>query len=551
MGIDYIKADIKREIHMILYKNTYMTILTTNKTLYLDKILVSDKITHFVNYELDDTLFRLETELAQKLENLVLKKGMMSEVTEEDYFRLIWKVYKLSTLWTNLKDLVVLYKHPDLPVEVKEKLKVLLINCNTALILSILSGIIQDKTESNYSSFWELISEWYTALTDALEKYEVDFSHEKSTKNTKITCNSITSDGFDLTIESNKPFWTLDINIKYKWVVESINIPMEWTEQENNMNKYSFILSFDKLENDYSELEEWANTSIVKFSVSKKVWHPSTFLTNQIYYSLKNYLVKNQPITINSNSFILRSQISKISSIYEERYNKLPSTRWLSIYLLIQNNERKTLTKQQYSLFLSKKSKQEFNDIELVLKENSDWSALVLLKNKDTKRQLMMRNKSASQKNKSNFTKFDIDVSHDLDEEIYTDEFEKRVQKKLKEIENIKYFINSVDSLDRLVGDEEWTTVWDLVIDDSELQRINENFESEYIKKLFLEMSQKVLSPKEYFYFICYYYLKIPLKELWLLGLYQDTSITEIKQILRKTFSKIIFWSKYPEYLNN
>lgn len=510
----------------------------------------------FITKELKPLLNKLDLELAVSLEQAQKKT---EELNEEDYYRIIWKVYKLSYLEKRFKDLIYAYKSPELPEEYRKPLKDMIINCNTALILSIMGGLTTDKDTEISTTTGELIAEWYRALTESLEKYEVDFTHEKSTKNVKIKLLGLTEDELLIAIESNKPFWTLDITVKNSLTqeVETINREMVWTE-DKNMYLYELHLPFWDLENNYDDVKE----KDIKLKVSKKVGHPSTFFTNNIFFALKNYIIKNQLLTINSNSYILKNQVQKITNIYEEKFTREPTDRWLAYYLLIQNSELNIIddkTLLDYESWLEtkkcKKWQEElFNDIDIIIEKKTD-SNIVVLKNKEVKRLLMMKNKNATSKNKSTFWSLKTliwEVTGDEDQKIYEVEFEKRINRKIKEIDKIKHHISGVDSLDRQVWwDDEWSSLADLIWDDSFESEMLDKLDMENYKEQFIELAKRVLTPKEFFYYVLYYRLWLDLKDLWNIWLYQDSSITEVKLIVRKSLAKIGFWSQYRIYIDN
>ena len=83
------------------------------------------------------------------------------------------------------------------------------------------------------------------------------------------------------------------------------------------MYKTDLLLTFDSLEHDYSEV----SSQDIKLTVSKKVSHISTFLTNNIFFGLKNYLNKATPLKISNNYQILRNQMLKIKDKYEELFH--------------------------------------------------------------------------------------------------------------------------------------------------------------------------------------------------------------------------------------
>lgn len=519
---------------------------------------VKDTTLKFVKEELPSLLHTLDLELAERVER---EQRKTEEITEEWYYRIIWKVYKLSYIDKKLKDLIYLYKAPEiLTDEERKNVKDLLIKCNTALILSIMSWILSDKDVDHWITSGELIAEGFEALTKSLEKYEVDFTHEKSTKNTKVKFKEFTEEWILISIESNKPFWTLDVTIKNPETkeIETLNREITWID-ERDLYLSDHLIPFDELENEY-DLEELKD---VKLKVSKKVWHPSTFFTNNIFFALKNYLTKNQLLSINSNSYILKNQVSKLNSAYEEIFHKLPSDRWLSYYLLTQNWEVQELTDTEYSAYTeyvknkkkltSKKDENLYKDlfleIELFLIESKE-KKVVLLKSKDTKRLLMMKSKNAKSKNKSTFEKL-RDTSWDEDLQIYTKEFEKRLAKKEKEIQKVKFYLSWVDSLDKKIWDDEGSTLWDLIWDDTFEKDLSNLLNLSYNKEELLDRAKKILSPREYFYFTLYYRAWIDLKDLSWIWLYQDNSITEVKWILRKCFWKIWFWVQYKAFLNN
>lgn len=518
--------------------------------------MISKDILEFIKEELIPLHSKLELELANALEQAQKKT---EKINEEDYYRIIGKVYKLSYLDKRFKDLIYAYKSPELPSEYKKPLKDLIINCNTALILSIVWNLTTDKDTEINTTQGELIVEGYRALIESLEKYEVDFTHEKSTKNVKIKLLWLTEEELLITIESNKPFWTLDITIKNLITQESetINKEMVWKENKN-MYVCELHLTTSELENNYDGVKE----KDIKLKVSKRVGHPSTFFTNNIFFALKNYIIKNQLLTINSNSYILKNQIQKITNIYEEKFIRTPSDRWLAYYLLIQNSELEIFTDSQlkdYETWLKtkkcKKWQEElFNDVDIVIEREKD-SNLILLKNKEVKRLLMMKNKNAIKNNKSWFSSMKTlkwELTGTEDQKIYEEEFEKRISRKIKEIDKIKYHISEVDSLDRLIGwDEEGASLIDMIWDDSFSEELHTRLDMETYRNQFIELAKRVLSPKEYFYYFLYYRLGLDLKDLWSIWLYQDGSITEVKLIIRKSLAKIGFWSQYKIYIDN
>lgn len=518
---------------------------------------IKPEILKFITTELNPLHRKLELELAHALEQA--QKKSKDDLSEEDYYRVIWKVYKLSLLEASFKDLIYAYKSPELPEEYKKPLKDLIINCNTALILTIMWGLTTDRDTESSTTWGELIVEGYKALTESLEKYEVDFTHEKSTKNVKIKLLWMNEDEFIISIESNKPFWTLDITIKNTATdeTETINKEMTWTESQN-MYFYELHLPISELDLNYDEVTE----KEIRLKVSKKVWHPSTFFTNNIFFALKNYIIKNQLLTINSNSYILKNQVLRVSNIFEEKFHYEPSIRWISYYLLIQNAELKLLTDEllkEYEEWIeTKKCKKEnedlFNDIDIIVEKDKNLN-LVLLKNKEVKRLLMMKSKDAASKNKSSFWTMKTlkgELLGTEDQKIYEIEFEKRINRKIKEIDKIRHHISWVESLDKEIWGEEWgTTLGEMIWDNSFHEEITSRLEMETYKEQFIHLAKRVLTPKEYFYYLLYYRLWLDLKDLGNIWLYQDSSITEVKLIVRKSLAKIWFWSQYKTFIDN
>lgn len=97
--------------------------------------MITQDTLNFIEKDLFPLMSKLELELAQALEQAQKKT---EEMTEEDYYRVIGKVYKLSYLEKRFKDLIYAYKSPELPESYRKPLKEMIINCNTALILSIM-----------------------------------------------------------------------------------------------------------------------------------------------------------------------------------------------------------------------------------------------------------------------------------------------------------------------------------------------------------------------------------------------------------------------------
>lgn len=506
-------------------------------------------------------LDKLEKELAEKLKRKT-EKG--SDFSEEEYFRLIGQVYKLSYTDKKLKDLIFLYKLPDelevITPEEKAKLKSFLIQCNTALILSIISTHINDRTGEN-SHIWEYISEWFSALTQAFDKYEVDFTHEKSTKNTTIKYLGKTEDGLQFDIVSNKPFWTLDITIKCildeEKVEETVNESMTW-EERDTWYYSTHTIPYWNLENNYEDYE----VENLSCKVSKKVGHPSTFFTNSIFFALKNYSSQASLLTVNSNSYILKNQMTKLQDQYIEKFNKEPTLRWIAYYILTQNNEVKVLEGEERNLFLRYYQepnlvipeehsyiKDIINDVDTLLYEDKN-KLYILYKNQNTRRLVMMRNKSAKDKNKKNFESLEKSTTWDEDKIFYFRDFEKRLNKKVKELEAVQLFSTSIISLDQTIWwDDESSTLSELIGDYDFFNEINENINTVYNKTIILQVAKKTLTPREYFYFLLYFKGWIPLNILSELGLFQDSSVTEIKNLLKKCFAKISYWILYKTYI--
>ena len=295
----------------------------------------------FVKNELPKMIYELDQQLA-----VLHSKHHNNNYFEEWYHKDIWQVYKLKLIDSKFQNLVMLYKDPNTLPKEKENIKKMITLCNTWLILKIIWGL---NIENEWGiSKWELIAEGYQSLIDSIEKFEIDFTHEKSTKNTSIKLIEKNDDWLLVEIKSNKPFWTLDIKVKNleEKTTEEFNHKMEWIEKWDEYVSET-LLSFDNLENDYIETSE----SKIKLSVSKKVWHISTFLTNNIFFSQKNFLNKATPLKISNNYQILRNQMLKIKEKYEEIFDREPSERWIAFYLLTQNRTIWKLNKKAYRIY--------------------------------------------------------------------------------------------------------------------------------------------------------------------------------------------------------
>ena len=501
------------------------------------------------------TLPKLMLELDRTL-RMRQEKYYMNVYQEEGYYQDIWQVYKLSLIDFRLTNLVHLFKHPDTEEFDKRNIKQMLILCNTWLILKILRWLNTDNEW--WIWLWELISEGYQALIDSIEKFEIDFTHEKSTKHTTIKLIEKQEDWILVEIKSNKPFWTIDITLKYTddWekFVDNNNYSLEW-EDFWDMYKTRLLLEYDNLENDYSEID----SNKIKLSVSKKVSHISTFLTNNIFFWLKNFLNKATPLKISNNYQILRNQMLKIKEKYEEKFHSEPTERWIAYYLLIQNRSIWTLDSSQIELYekylknpkwlsvknTKKAEKLAFQNIDIIIKKDSNkWTYLTI--NQDTKRILMIQNKGVSDKNKDNFLSFwTWWLQWEEDLVLYEKVFEKLIQRKLKEIDKVKHY-QWVEQLDKKINDQDWTTVWDLIWDDSIVLEMLNDIDLTFKKSEVKNISKSLLTPQEYHYYNLYFEKQLDFDKF----IISKNNSSTIKTILKKAFIKILYYVQYKTLIS-
>lgn len=505
---------------------------------------------------LDNHFEALELRLTGELES---KYSRNTNISELDYFRLVWQVYQVKYVskefWVTLKDLITAYKSPLLDPKWKQKLRSFILLCNTALLLNILWSVTKGSEEDEIKG--ELISEGYLALTEALEKYEVGFTHEKSTKNTTIKLLSLVDEGIKVRIDGNKEFANIDIHIKNLKtnIEETINVPLTWKPEENFFFSSEFVINYTQLTEEYKDLE----MKDLKLRVSKKVWHPATFFTNSVYYSMKNQIFKSSLVSINSNSFILKNQILRLKTLYEEKCNKEPTDRWIAYYLLTQTWIVKTLWKKESEIMRAELNankwiliSKQYDNIEQILRDDEDTGLITVLeKNQNTKRLLMMRNSNAAEKNKNNYTYGEKNFIWDEDEYIYEKDFELKIEAKIKEIEDVQGLLSWVFSLDSSVWDEDGEmTLADVIADTDEADLIAASMEMQGYRQEILKLAARVLTPREYFYFIQYYWYRVKLQDLSSLGLYQEGSLTDIKNIIKRSFLKISYWTQYRSILS-
>jgi len=496
---------------------------------------------------------KLMLELDNKLSQLHLKHHN-NNYYEEGYHQDIWQVYLLKLIDPRLTNLVYLYKHKDTKEDDKKRIKKMLTLCNTWLILKILRWL-NTENEGGVTN-WELITEWYQALIDSIEKFEIDFTHERSTKNTSIKLLEKQEDWILVQIKSNKPFWNIDVTVKtttWEKTNETNNYSLEWKDSWD-MYKTDLLLTFDSLEHDYSEV----SSQDIKLTVSKKVSHISTFLTNNIFFGLKNYLNKATPLKISNNYQILRNQMLKIKDKYEELFHWEPTERWIAYYLLIQNRGIWKLSKKSFRLFtkmndkpelLTEKDKEQIKkiwlkNIDIIIKKYKNrWIYLTF--NQDTKRILMIKNKWVADKNKDNFTNFSwwkLDWKEDLI--YYEKNFEKLIAKKLNEIDKVKHY-QWVEQLDKKIKDEDWSTLWDLIWDDSCIKEMINDIDLWYKKEEIANISKSVLTPQEFYYYELYFNKKIDFEQFVI----SKWNISTIKGILKKAFIKILFYLQYKNLI--
>ena len=160
----------------------------------------------------------------------------------------------------------------------------------------------------------------------------------------------------------------------------------------------------------------------------------------------------------------------------------------------------------------------------------------------------MIKNKWVSDKNKNNFTNFwgTNEINWKEDEIFYEKEFEKLINKKIVEINKIKFY-QWVEQLDKEINDWEWTTLWDLIWDDSQVQEMIDWLENSYRKKEIEILSKSILSPQEYYFFSLYFNNKLDFEKF---VIYKEW-ISNAKTILKKAFAKIMFYLQYKNLINN
>lgn len=489
----------------------------------------------------------IEMNIFSQFENIFLK-----DPNGETYYRELWKLYEYKYIKNYLKELIYFYKtteHPDITEEDKKRIKNFLTLWNLGIILKVIESIIP-YTEREGKDIWDYIAEGMQSLIEGIEKFEVGYTDEKMTKDTKIKLLGINSEEYlEVELESNKPFADIDIEVKNNTTKEeeTINVKLEW--QLNNNNIYTTKTVLDSLSNSYSEED------IIKLKVSKKVWEPSTFLTNKIFYALKKYLNKQEPLKISNNYFILSKQVNKLTHKYTEQFDKEPSPRWIAYYLTIQNNNLREMPLELYDLYIKKKKKEKLSvaeknklkilgDIFCIVRVEED-KVLYLESNQNSRRALMIKNKETKEKNKVTYGDYSEDFQGDEDELVYDDSFEYHLDKKEKEIIKIKQLYTGVVSLDQEIREGEDTSISAFLWEEKELSNLIAKLDSEYEKREFFHKMKIVLTPKELFYFELYFFQKMSLEEITDKVYSLNKSISGLRDTLKKATAKILFYIKY------
>lgn len=511
-----------------------------------------EKAKNYIILELAPLSTKLSFELAEALQR-------NEYMNEESYYRKAWEIYQYKYIKKYMKELIYFYKQDiaesGLTNQDIKNIKDFLILGNVGLILKTLEAVLPSG-ERNGKEIGDFITEGMKSIIESVEKYEADFTTEKTTKGTKIKLLKITEEGLDVEIKGNKPFWDIDIEIhdKEEDLHEIINTKLEW--KEGSTWEYTAKVRLTDLSNEYEESKN------IKLSVSKKVGQPSTFFTNNVFYALKNHLNKIEPLKISNNYFILSKQVKKIKEKYEETFNKEASERWIAYYLTIQNGDIKTMTPLQYNLYEKKKNKEKLNEKEKgILKKIDDIQTVIkkegkvykyLTVNKNKRRALMIRNKATKKKNKVNYSTLDKSLNGREDEMFYDLGFETLLDKKEKEIKKIRLLYSGVDSLDSSIGgDEDTMNRYDIIQDNSSLDNLNYDLEKQYRYKELWEKMRVVLSPRERFYIHLYFTNKLPLDLLSEKGFYKSGSpgsnITEVRNVLKSAMGKLLFYIKYKK----
>ena len=155
----------------------------------------------------------------------------------------------------------------------------------------------------------------------------------------------------------------------------------------------------------------------------------------------------------------------------------------------------------------------------------------------------MIKTREVKDKNKNNYQTLD-DIGENIDEYLYSEEFETLLYKKEKEIKKAKLFSSWTISLDQEVESQENKTLWDFLGTTDSLDLVMDNFESEFYKNIFFNKMKKILNPREFFYLGLYFLKKMNLEDLATLWFYSNWT-TESRKVIKSAISRIMFYSKY------